>query len=427
MRYSVPYGKHHLIFKIPKDFEVNNVNSKLCKPITNIISKTKESILSPINSLPLLELVKGKKSACILVTDITRECPDKELLPPILETLETELKKEDILILIASGMHRKMTVDEKISKYGKKIVENYMIIDHDSRDEKKLVNLGTTKHGTKIHVSRLAFESELLISLGVVEPHQFAGYSGGFKTMAIGAAGDATISQTHSLNMLTNPKTGLTKLEGNPVYEDIIEIGKKTGLKFVVNVVIGKEQQILEIKSGEPQETQNVLIKFSQEINEIPVNKSYDVAICGVGFPKDTNLYQVSRAASYLFFASIKVIKEGGYIIIPARCEEGAGQGVGEQRFFSMLKNKSLKGIINSTSEFKAGEQRAFFMANVLSHYKVIIVDSLVPEIISDAKMIPAKNMAEAFEMVKNDLGSNLDLILIPKSLSTLPILAKSF
>ena len=318
-----------------------------------------------------------------------------------------------------------MTVEEKVSKYGKKIVENYMIIDHDSRDEKKLVNLGTTKNGAKIHVSKLAFESELLISLGVVEPHQFAGYSGGFKTMAIGAAGDVTISYTHSLNMLTHQKTGLTRLEGNPVYEDIIEIGKKAGLDFVVNVVIGKEHQILEIKSGEPQETQNVLIKFSQEINEIPVNKSYDVAVCGVGFPKDTNLYQVSRAASYLCYASIKVIKEGGYIIIPARCEEGAGQGVGEQRFFSMLKNKTLNGIINSTSEFKAGEQRAFFMANVLSHYKVIIVDSLVPEIIRDAKMIPAKNMEEAFRIVKNDLGSNLDLILIPKSFSTLPIIQK--
>ena len=318
-----------------------------------------------------------------------------------------------------------MTVEEKVSKYGKKIVENYMIIDHDSRDEKKLVNLGTTKNGAKIHVSKLAFESELLISLGVVEPHQFAGYSGGFKTMAIGAAGDVTISYTHSLNMLTHQKTGLTRLEGNPVYEDIIEIGKKAGLDFVVNVVIGKEHQILEIKSGEPQETQNVLIKFSREINEIPINKSYDVAVCGVGFPKDTNLYQVSRAASYLFYASIKVIKEGGYIIIPARCEEGAGQGVGEQRFFSMLKNKTLNGIINSTSEFKAGEQRAFFMANVLSHYKVIIVDSLVPEIIRDAKMIPAKNMEEAFRIVKNDLGSNLDLILIPKSFSTLPIIQK--
>ena len=126
-----------------------------------------------------------------------------------------------------------------------------------------------------------------------------------------------------------------------------------------------------------------------------------------------------------LFRSSIKVIKEGGYIIIPARCEEGAGQGVGEQRFFSMLKNKTLNGIINSTSEFKAGEQRAFFMANVLSHYKVIIVDSLVPEIIRDAKMIPAKNMEEAFRIVKNDLGSNLDLILIPKSFSTLPIIQK--
>jgi lactate racemase len=381
--------------------------------------------LHPISSEPLNELVKGKNSVCIVVTDITRECPDNELLIPVLEILESELSKKNITILIANGMHRKMTYLEKVAKYGKNVVDNYKIIDHDSKNEKYLINLGKTKNETPIIISRIAFESELLISLGVVEPHQFAGYSGGYKTVAIGVAGDITISRTHSPKMLSNIKTGLTNLETNPISQDILEIGKKTGLNFVVNVILGYDKKILEVESGDPLKTHKSLIKIAKEIYETSVPKLFDAVICGVGYPKDTNLYQVSRAASYLYYSSSRVIKEGGYIIIPANCEEGAGRGIGEKRFFSLLKNKNLEDIIQNEENFKAGEQRAYLMANVLLHHKVIIVNSQNPEVISQAKMIPAKNMENAFKIMKRDLGENLDLLFIPNSLTTIPILNK--
>jgi len=117
------------------------------------------------------------------------------------------------------------------------------------------------------------------------------------------------------------------------------------------------------------------------------------------------------------------VVKNGGYIIIPAVCQEGAGKGIGEERFFEMLKNMTIDEILNHKPDFKSGEQRAFMMANVLKHCKVIIVGSQMPEIVQEAKMIPASTMDESFEIIKNDLERNLEIILIPSSLTTLPII----
>ncbi|MFQ6025551.1 MAG: hypothetical protein ACE5JT_03450, partial [Nitrosopumilaceae archaeon] len=157
-------------------------------------------------------------------------------------------------------------------------------------------------------------------------------------------------------------------------------------------------------------------------IYEVPIEKSFDVVICGVGFPKDTNLYQTSRAASYLFFVSNPVIKKGGCIIIPAACQEGAGKGVGEQRFLEMLKNRTIDEILTQ-EEFRSGEQRAFLMANVLKHCKVIIVGSRMPEVVKDAKMMAAKDMEEAFSIVKNDLGNDMEVLVVRNALITLPVI----
>jgi nickel-dependent lactate racemase len=313
-----------------------------------------------------------------------------------------------------------MSYGEKIEKYGKAIVDNYTIVDHNAKDE--LISLGTTKNGTPIKISKIAAASDFLISLGVVEPHQFAGYSGGYKTVSIGLAGDETISHTHSGNLIKRLETRVGKIEGNPIQDEIIEIGKKIGLNFIVNVILGPKD-VVEIQAGEPLATHNLLIKKAREIFEIPLKKSYSVVICGVGYPRDSNLYQVTRAASYLFFAHKPVINPGGYIIIPAMCVEGAGLGIGEKRFFSMLKNHTIDEILNTNREFKAGEQRAFFVASVLKKCKIIIVGCKTPKVINDAKMIPAKNMEEAFEYVKNDFGKNLDILLVPNAFATLPVI----
>ena len=422
MSYSVSYGKEKITFKIPDDFQLKIVKSKQTTFVKDVYEKTRDTLMHPINSPSLLELVKGKKSACVVVTDISRKCPDKELLIPILEILEKEIKREKISILVASGMHKKMNYDEKIEKYGKIVCQNYKIIDHNPNDYDSLVSLGLTKTGNPVKLSKIALEADLLISLGVVEPHQFAGYSGGYKTVSIGVADDETISRTHSAIMIKKSKIKVGQIDGNSIQDEIIDIGKKSGLIFIINVILGNNNEVLEIESGEPFETHKKLIQKAKSIHEIPLTKSYDVVVCGVGFPRDSNLYQATRAASYLYFARRPVINPHGYIIIPAPCSEGAGNGIGEQRFFSMLKNNSLDEILNMDVELKSGEQRAYYIAQVLKNCKIIIVGCKMPEIIKDAKMISAKDMEEAFDIVKTSFR-NTEILLISDALSTLPVI----
>jgi len=421
--FKIPYGKTTIPFEVPKEFDVTVVKNNSKSQISNIEETTKKELKNPINSKRLSELVKKGDAVCVIVTDITRPCPDREILSVLLDELKTKIEPNDLTLLIASGMHREMTYDEKVEKFGKEIVKNFQIISHDAKDEKNLVSLGTTKNGTPIKISKTAVDADFLISIGIVEPHQYAGYSGGYKTLSIGVAGDETISKTHSRKFIDHQKTRIGNIEGNIFHDDIVEIGKKAGLDFIINVILDEEQNVVDIKSGEPLETYKTLVKKAKEISEISIKKQFDVAICGVGFPKDSNLYQTSRAASYLFYLKKPVVKNGGYIIIPAVCPEGAGKGIGEERFFEMLKNMTIDEILNHKPDFKAGEQRAFMMANVLKHCKVIIVGSQTPEIVQEAKMIPASTIDEAFEIIKNDSERNLEIILIPSSLTTLPII----
>lgn len=422
MSYSVSYGKEKINFNLPENFSLNTIDMKSASAINNVYEKTLATLIHPTNSPPLSTLIKNKNSVCIVVTDITRKCPDKELLVPILEILEKEIKKENITILIASGMHKKMTDKEKIEKYGKAICKKYKIVDHDANDDSSLISIGRTKNGNEVKISKVAIDADFLISLGVVEPHQFAGFSGGYKTVSIGIADDNTISRTHSIDIFKKSKILVAQIDGNPIQEEIIEIGKKSGLNFIVNVILGNNSEVLEIESGEPIETHKNLINKIKNLYEIPLTKSYDAVICGVGYPRDSNLYQATRAASYLYFARKSIINKGGFIIIPAPCPEGAGTGIGEQRFFSMLKNKTIDEILSMNEALKAGEQRSFFIAQVLKNCKIIIVGCKNPKIIEDAKMIPAKNMEEAFDIIKTNFNQ-IEILLIPNALSIMPII----
>ncbi len=422
-KFKIPYGKESITFEIPSEFRVTIAKSNSKPPINNISAATKIALSNPINSKPLSELIKKNHSVCIIVTDITRACPDKEILSELIDQIKENANLKNLSLLIASGLHREMSDIEKIEKYGEKIVKNFQIINHNAKDEKNLISLGITKNGTPIKISKVAYNSDFIISIGVVEPHQYAGYSGGYKTLAIGVASDETISKTHSRMFIEHHKTRIGNIDGNLFNEDVTEIGKKIGLDFIVNVILDDEKNIIDIKAGEPSETYKTLVSIAKEISEIPITKTFDVAICGIGFPKDSNLYQTSRAASYLFYLPTQVVKNGGYIIIPAICEEGAGKGIGEQRFFDMLKNNTIEQILTYKGEFKAGEQRAFMVANVLKHCKVVIVGSQNPQIVKEAKMIPASTMKEALGMVQNNYEKNLELIFIPNALSTLPII----
>jgi nickel-dependent lactate racemase len=426
MRYKVPYGKGELAFDLPPGMRGTVIESRTVPPIADVPAAIVEALAKPVNSPPLRELARPGDTVCIVFTDITRASPDHLLVPALLAELAVAgVRDEDITLLCGIGMHRPSTPEEKVAKLGTEVVARYRVMDHEPQNPAVLVDLGTTESGIPLSVHRAAYEADLLIATGIVEPHQYAGYSGGRKTVAVGAAGEAMIAYTHSPQMVDHPGTRLGRIEGNPFHEAVSEAAQRAGLCFILNVVLDDHQRVVAVRAGEPTAAFFELVAFARELYEVPVPRQYDVVIGGVGFPKDANLYQASRAASYLFFAPTPVAKPGGFFIIPACCQEGAGEGAGEQRFLEKMRDaRDMPSLLEEMRRtgYPPGAQRAFIMAKVLEVNPVIIVRAECPEIVRAAKMIPAATMEEALGVAADKLGPELDVLIVPHALLTLPV-----
>jgi nickel-dependent lactate racemase len=424
--YQVPFDKGELTFDLPPGWRGTVVESRSVPVIEDVPAAVIEAITNPINSPPLRNLAAPGDTVCIVFTDITRASPDHLLVPPVLGELEMAgVRDEDITLLCGIGLHRPSTLEEKISKLGQAVVDRYRVIDNEPQNRDALVDLGTTDSGIPLSVNRVAYEAGLVIATGIVEPHQYAGYSGGRKTLAVGAAGEAMIAYTHGPRMVDHPGTRLGRIEGNPFHEAITVAARRAGLRFIINVVQDDQKQVVCVRAGEPEAAFQELVDFAKTIYEVPVPQQYDVAIAGVGFPKDANLYQASRAASYLFFAPTPVVKPGGVFIIPAPCGEGAGDGVGEQRFLAAMQGApDVRTILDDARRYgyPPGQQRAFVMAKVLEQNEVLIVGAEDPDLIRSAKFHSEPTMADALHAVSRKLGNALDVLIVPHALLTLPI-----
>ncbi|MBP1610507.1 MAG: hypothetical protein H6Q04_2742, partial [Acidobacteria bacterium] len=365
--FQVPYSKTILEFAIPSTMQVTVAASKSIDPLQDIPRAIQTALRQPIDSPSLRELTGPDKRVCIVFTDSTRAGPDYLLVPALLGELEEAgVQDEDVTLLCATGMHRPSTREEKIAKLGAEIVSRFRVIDNEPQNPAALVDLGSTPGKVPVQVHRAAVEADLLIATGIVEPHQYAGYSGGGKTLAVGAAGEALIAHTHGPLFVDDPNTRLGRIDGNPFQRAVVEAARRAGLRFILNVVLNDNQQILRVAAGHPEMAFQELVKFARSVYEVPVPTQYDIVIGGVGFPKDSNLYQASRAPSYLFFAPVPIVRPGGFLIIPARCEDGAGDGIGEQRFLTAMREAPTVQFILEDARrngYPPGQQRAFVIA----------------------------------------------------------------
>jgi nickel-dependent lactate racemase len=394
-------------------------------PLPDLGQAVRDALRLPVGCGPLSSLVTPASKVCIVITDITRACPDEALAGPMLEELAAAgVPDRQITILVGVGMHRASTAEEKIEKLGSTIVSRYRVVDHNAEDPAALVDLGLTANGVPIVFNRLAYEADLLMATGIVEPHQYAGFSGCRKTLAVGAAGEKMISYTHGPKMLDHPATRLANLDGNPFHEAIVEIADKARLRFCINVVKNGDQQICAVIAGEPRAVFAGLVDVARRVYTVPVPHRYHAVICGVGFPKDANLYQASRGPSYIFFAPTPLLEEGGLLAVPAPCQEGAGEGTGEERFFATMRNApDMQTILHDarTNGYKPGEQRAFVMAKVMEMTEVVVVGSECPDVIREAHMLPLETMDQLFRHIKNRFGADARVLIVPHSLQTLP------
>jgi nickel-dependent lactate racemase len=424
--YTVPYGKQTIQFSLPSTMRVFQAISRPASPIENAPAAIAEALAHPTGAPPLREIVRAGNRICIVFTDVTRSCPDQLLVPPLLRELEAGgIRDEDITLLCGIGMHRPSTHEEKVTKLGADIVARYRVIDNEPQNRAALIDLGKTAGGVPVSAHRSVMEADVVIATGIVEPHQYAGYSGGRKTLAVGAAGEDLIAYTHGPAFVDHPGTRLGRIEGNPFHEAITEAARRAGLRFIINVVLDDDKRLLRITAGDPDAAFQDLVAFARSVYEVPIPQQCDIAIGGVGFPKDCNLYQASRAPSYLFFAPTCVLRPGGCFIIPARCEEGAGSGVGEQRFLSAMRDApDIPFILEDARQngYPPGQQRAFVMAKVLEKTDVIIVGSECPDIVAACKMIPAATMDAAVQIATAKLGASCDVLVVPHAMLTLPV-----
>jgi nickel-dependent lactate racemase len=429
--YRVPFGKGSLEFDLPAPMRGTLIESRHAEPLHDVERATADALARPVNSPPLRELVRPTDTVCIVFTDITRACPDHFFVPPVLRELKAAgVRDRHITLVCGTGLHRPSTLEEKRLKVGQEILDRYRVLDNAPQNRDALADLGTTESGIPLSVNRFVHEADLVVATGIVEPHQYAGYSGGPKSVAIGAAGEAMIDYTHGPHMVDHPGTRLGKIEGNPLHGAIAEAARRAGLRFILNVVQDEQKRPVAILAGEPEATFAKLVKVARKLYEVPVPQQYDVAVAGVGYPKDGNLYQASRAASYLFFAPTSVVKEGGTLIVPAPTPEGAGMGVGEQRFLEEMRGaadmSSLLEELRRTG-YPAGAQRAFVMAKVMEKNHVIVVGSETPDLVRQIHMIPAEHMDQAFHIATEKMGRNdLEVLIVPHALMTLPIVRQT-
>ncbi len=307
-----------------------------------------ESFLNPINSPPLEEIIQkkeklpGEMSVAIAVSDITRPVPykgERGILSPLLRRLESSgIKKENIRIIVATGMHRASTDEEKVEMYGKEVVEQYTILDHDCENNDLLESIGKTKRGTHVYVNRHFYFADLKIATGLVESHFFTGISGGRKSVCPGLVDVKTIQKFHGPYYLEDPKATNLILEGNPCHEEALEVAKTVGVDFIVNVNLDKDLRLIRVFTGDMVEANLRAFEMIKGYAEIPLEEEFDIVLTHSGYVGRDH-YQTAKAG----VGALPAVKEGGVIIIAANNRDFINP-IGSPEYRSLIHLLKLQG-----------------------------------------------------------------------------------
>lgn len=283
-----------------------------------------QAIKNPIGSTPLADLARGKKDACIVISDITRPVPNQTLLTPILRTLEDAgIGRKDITILIATGMHRPNEGKELESMVGAGIMNNYRIINHFCRKQEDMRCIDRID-GTPIEINKHYLDADLKILTGLIEPHMYAGYSGGRKSILPGISSFATMTHMHSFKMIDQPGVTNCRLTGNPFHEAGERVALLAGVDFIANVVINKDRQMVAVFAGHHTDAHVAGCDLVRQLAARPVKEAVDMVVTSAGgYPLDATFYQVSKA----LIAARNIVRKGGVIVVVCECREGLGSG----------------------------------------------------------------------------------------------------
>lgn len=415
---SVPYGRGSIAVRAG-DLALRGVLEPkgTLAPVNTPHAMVREALAVPIGSRPLADLARGKRNVVIVTSDHTRPLPSHITMPLLLEEVRRGNKDAEITILVATGLHRMTTEAELRERFGGAICEQERIVIH-SATESDCVDMGLPPSGNRYAVNRLAVEADLLVCEGYIEPHFFAGFSGGRKSILPGVCDASTIRANHSFRTIANPNSSTGVLTDNPVHRDALYAARAVGVDFILNVALDRNKQIAGVFAGDLEEAHQAGCALVADIYSIP-RVPGDIVITGNGgYPLDQNLYQCAKAISI----AAQCAKPGGVIILAADCADGIGSPEFSELMLAGNPARTLERLKALSDEDTIIDQwcAQVLLEVILKHEIIVVTKNIEPAVLSAMGMTPAQDMVEALSTARSRRGHTAETVVIPDGVSVM-------
>lgn len=391
-------------------------------PVGDLDLAVERALAGPVAAPRLRELASGAATVAVAIPDASRPCPSAVILPHVLEELgRAGVADGGISVHIGCGLHATTTPEERAGLAGAGTAARVAVVDAQGI-ETECADLGTTPAGIPARIVRRLAEADLAISVGVVEPHLYAGFSGGVKGVAIGCAGRDTIAATHHPRFISQTGVAVGELANNPFQRELREIAARTPLRWAVNAVMGESGEASTIAAGDPEGVQEALARDHAAEWLRSVTTPFDVIVAGIHAPKSDNFYQASRAATYICLAARCALADGGLVVVCADLPDGAGDGPGERNCAAVLAGAASPAELirrGMSQPLGPGGQRAFVLARVLERFRVAVVGARDPAFLEPLGIAAFGSIDAAVATAESRLGRRARVLAVADAMAT--------
>ena len=423
MRISLAYGKGMLEVELP------GVQTDIIKPrrqpgLPDEKTALLESLDKPIGTKPLSQWIKQDARICITFTDLTRPTPNQRIIPWLLEYLQSHgIRRDQITLLNQLGTHRPNTKEELERLLTPEVVEQYRVVNHEPRNPDAMVQLGVTESGAPALINRHFVDADVRVVTGFIEPHLFAGFSGGVKCIMPGVAGLQTIMSNHGYRHIADPSATFGVTEGNPVWEEMRNIALRTGESFLINVSLNDDRQITGVFSGHLLDAHKAGCEFVRESAMQRVDEPYDAVITtNSGYPLDLNLYQAAKGMG----AAARIVRKGGTILLAAECCEGIPGG---SEFETLLRSVDSPGQLlhklHKASDPFPDQWQAQIQVLCQERANVLLYSQMSDDDVRKVHLTPIHDIAAEVQSIIDREGPEVRVAVLPFGPLTIPYLAQ--
>lgn len=418
---KLAYGTGGLVVDLP-DERTTVVEPEYHPGAKDPVALLRETVRSPVSGPPLREVVRRGQKVAISMCDGTRPQPRGLMLPIVLDELKGVVKPEDIVVLVATGTHRGNTRDELREMLGDELLDRVRVVNHDCRNHYSLAYMGEFGRGVPVWLNREWAGADVRITTGFVEPHFFAGFSGGPKLVAPGLAALETVLTLHDAARIGSLEATWGVREGNPVHDDVRAIAAGTGVDFALDVILNREQEVVEAFAGEMFAMHDAACNAARRIAMVKLPEPFDVVLTtNSGYPLDQNLYQAVKGMS----AAEKVVKDGGVILCAAECRDGLPDGGEYARILESASSiAGLRRSIEGRERVEPDQWQVQVQARVQERARVAVYSDYLPaEKLSSAHLEKVDDIEEAVREALEAAGPEARLCVLPEGPQTVPYL----